>query len=101
MTLGPLGSLVMGADGSVVSSPAYDVEVVDTTGAGDTFHGAFIYALLQDWKAERVLDFSNAAAALCCAAAGARGGPSSLSEVEQLMARGPRRLRDSSRILSV
>jgi sugar/nucleoside kinase (ribokinase family) len=101
MTLGSLGSLVMAADGSVVSSPAYDVDVVDTTGAGDTFHGAFLYALLQGWKAEGVLDFANAAAALCCAAPGARGGPLSLSDVEELMARGPRRLEDSSRILSV
>lgn len=101
MTLGSLGSLVMGADGSVVSSPAYDIDVVDTTGAGDTFHGAFVYGLLQGWKAERVLDFSNAAAALCCAAPGARGGARSLEDVEELMARGPRRLGDSSRILGV
>jgi sugar/nucleoside kinase (ribokinase family) len=101
MTLGPLGSLVMGADGSVTSSPAYDVDIVDTTGAGDTFHGAFLYALLQGWTAERALDFSNAAAALCCAAPGARGGASGLADVEELMARGPRRLRDSSRIPGV
>jgi len=101
MTLGVLGSLVMGADGSVVSSPAYDVDVVDTTGAGDTWHGAFLYGLLQGWKAERLLDFSNAAAALCCAAPGARGGARGLSEIEDLVARGPRRLGDSSRILGV
>jgi sulfofructose kinase len=101
MTLGFLGSLVMGADGSVVSSPAYDVDVVDTTGAGDTFHGAFIYGLLQGWRAERVLDFANAAAGLCCASAGARGGPKGLKEVLRLMERGPRRLADSSCIPGV
>jgi len=94
MTLGSLGSLVMGADGSVVSRPSYDVDVVDTTGAGDTFHGAFLYGLLSGWSAERTLSFANAAAALCCAAPGARGGIESLEQVLSLVARGPRRLRD-------
>jgi sugar/nucleoside kinase (ribokinase family) len=95
MTLGSLGSLVMGVDGSVVSCSSFDVDVVDTTGAGDTFHGAFLHGLLSGWSAERTLSFANAASALCCAAPGARGGVESLSQVMDLMARGPRRLRDS------
>ncbi len=95
MTLGSLGSLVMGADGSVVSCQSYDVDVVDTTGAGDTFHGAFLYGLLSGWSAERTLSFANATAALCCTAAGARGGIETLDQVLDLVARGPRRLRDA------
>lgn len=94
MTLGFLGSLVMGADGSVVSMPSYEVDVVDTTGAGDVFHGAFVYGLLSGWSGERTLSFSNAAAALCCTAPGARGGVVGLEQVLELMERGPRRLRD-------
>ncbi|MBN2564453.1 MAG: ribokinase, partial [Candidatus Eisenbacteria bacterium] len=39
-TLGALGAVVMVADGSVVAAPGYRVDVVDTTGAGDVFHGA-------------------------------------------------------------
>lgn len=101
MTLGFLGSLVMGVDGSVVSCAGYDVDVVDTTGAGDTFHGAFLYGLLARWSAERILAFSNASAALCCAAPGARGGPTSLGNVFELMERGPHRLRDADRIPSI
>src|ERR1700678_1627403 len=53
---------------------AYRVPVVDTTGAGDIFHAGFIYGLLQSWPLERQLDFGCAAAALNCAAVGARGG---------------------------
>ena len=101
MTLGWLGSLVMGADGSAVSCASYDVDVVDTTGAGDTFHGAFLHGLLSGWSAERTLSFSNAAAALSCTAPGARGGVESMEQVLDLMKRGPHRLRDSSRILGV
>lgn len=53
---------------------AYQVSVVDTTGAGDIFHAGFIYGLLQGWELERQLDFACAAAALNCMADGARGG---------------------------
>jgi sulfofructose kinase len=94
VTLGGLGALVMVADGSVWASPGYDVDVVDTTGAGDTFHGAFVYGLLAGWSVERTLDFSNAAAALCCTELGARGGARSIDDVEALMRRGTRRVRE-------
>ena len=67
-------------------SPAYNVNTADTTGAGDIFHAAFIYALLQDWPIARQLDFACAAAALNCTAVGARGGIAPLAEIERLMA---------------
>lgn len=65
---------------------AYRVPVVDTTGAGDIFHAGFIYGLLQGWQLDRQLDFSCAAAAMNCMAPGARGGISTVAEVEKLMA---------------
>jgi sugar/nucleoside kinase (ribokinase family) len=67
-------------------SAAYRVPVVDTTGAGDIFHAGFIYALLQGWPLDRQLDFSCAAAAMNCMAAGARGGIQSVEAIENLMA---------------
>ena len=88
-TLGSIGAVVMVADGSVVASPAYRVDVADTTGAGDVFHGAFLYGLLAGWSVDRTLAFSNAAAALNCTAAGARGGVSGVNDVLGLMERGP------------
>jgi sulfofructose kinase len=69
---------------------AYRVETVDTTGAGDIFHAGFIYGLLQDWPLGRQLDFACAAAALNCAAVGARGGIQSIRSIEALMARDAR-----------
>ena len=46
MTLGADGALAR-VDGKFVYSPAFVVNCVDTTGAGDVFHGAFCYAVLQ------------------------------------------------------
>jgi sulfofructose kinase len=66
--------------------PAYCVNVVDTTGAGDIFHAGFIHALMQGWTLERQLDFACAAAALNCTASGARGGIGEVEEVHEMMA---------------
>jgi len=64
---------------------AYDVPVVDTTGAGDIFHAGFIYGLLQGWPLVQQLEFACAAAAMNCMAAGARGGIGSVEAIEALM----------------
>lgn len=87
MTLGRDGALVY-SDGRFIYSPGFVVETVDTTGAGDVFHGAFIYGLLAGWNLDRTLDFSNALAGLNCTALGARGGIKSRAEAEKLMATG-------------
>jgi sulfofructose kinase len=74
---------------------AYCVKVVDTIGAGDTFHAGFIYGLLQGWPLQRQLDFGCAAAALNCAGMGARGGIQGVARIEELMAGGARHVRAS------
>jgi len=90
MTLGADGALAR-ADGRYIYSPGYVVDCLDTTGAGDVFHGAFCYAVLQDMQLAEALDFSNAMAALNCTALGARGGIASLERARELMAQGERR----------
>jgi len=89
MTLGRDGALIY-SGGKFYYSPGFVVETVDTTGAGDIFHGAFAYGLLAGWTIERILDFSNAMAGLNCTRVGARGGIATLAEAEKLMATGAR-----------
>jgi sugar/nucleoside kinase (ribokinase family) len=88
-TLGPDG--VLAWDGKRFhASAAYQVPVVDSTGAGDIFHAGFIYGLLQGWDLARQLDFSCAAAAMNCMADGARGGIRSVAEIEAFMRTAPK-----------
>ncbi len=90
MTLGAHGALAR-VEGAFVYSPAFVVNCVDTTGAGDVFHGAFCYAVLQGMAMRDALEFSNAMAALNCTALGARGGISTIHEAKALMQRAERR----------
>jgi len=68
----------------------FEVSVRDTTGAGDIFHGAFLYGLRHGWPLFRQLEFSCAAAALNCTGAGARGRIAKIEEIEELMRTGTR-----------
>ena len=89
-TLGTDG--VLAWDGaSFYYSPAFDVKPVDTTGAGDIFHAAFVYSLLRGYKLPQSLEFCNAAAGLSCMGAGARGGIADLAKIEELIRTGRRR----------
>jgi len=90
MTLGAHGALAR-VNGTFLYAPAFVVNCVDTTGAGDVFHGAFCYAVLQGMPMPEVLEFSNAMAALNCTARGARGGIRGVDEIRSLIARGERR----------
>jgi sulfofructose kinase len=85
MTLGDHGALAL-QDGRWFYSPAFQVSCVDTTGAGDAFHGAFCYSLVRGFDLGDALEFANAAAALNCMAVGARGHIPVLSEIELLLA---------------
>ena len=66
--------------------PAFPVPVKDTTGAGDVFHGAFMFGVLQGWELPRTLAFASAAAALKCRALGGRSGIASLAETARFLA---------------
>ena len=90
MTLGAHGSLAR-ADGRFFYSPGFVVDCVDTTGAGDVFHGAFCYAVLEGMQLADALEFSNAMAALNCTRLGARGGIARLDEARALMRQAERR----------
>jgi len=61
-------------------TPAFEVDVVDTTGAGDVFHGAYLVGLLHGWDLRTVALFATAAAAIKCTSLGGRKGIPSFEE---------------------
>jgi sulfofructose kinase len=87
-TLGGAGALAY-FKGTYIQSPAFEVACRDTTGAGDAFHGGFIYGLLAGMPVEETLEFANAVAALKCRSVGARTALPTLAEVNELLLRAP------------
>lgn len=79
VTLGPRGAMLLDGD-RLHHEPAPAVTVVDTTGAGDVFRGAFIYALLKGEAPSDILRFATKAAALSCTKAGAINSVPTLEE---------------------
>jgi sulfofructose kinase len=83
-TLGSKGAIAVVGD-RCAAFPACEVEAVDTTGAGDAFHGAVIYGLFRNWPLKQIMSFANAAAGLACTRLGAREGLPSLAEIERTL----------------
>lgn len=73
-TFGEKGCAGLGADGVFFTLPAFSVPVVDTTGAGDVFHGAFIHGLLQGWNARECARWGSAVSAIKVTRLGGRAG---------------------------
>lgn len=91
VTLGANGSLAW-CNGREIVTPAFPIDCVDSTGAGDCFRGAFAAACLRmpRGEVEDALRYANAVGALNCRALGSRGGLPTPDEVEQLMLARPR-----------
>jgi sulfofructose kinase len=89
MTLGSAGAIAWVGD-QCVPYPAHKVEAVDTTGAGDIFHGGFLYGLLQNWPLPHIMHFANTAAGISCKYLGARAGIRPLAEIMDHMGQKPR-----------
>ncbi len=85
VTLGEEGSIFMTKKGEIVKQKAFKVQMVDTTGAGDVFHGAFCFGLVQGWSLPKNVEFSSAVAALKCRRLGGRAGIPSLNETEEFL----------------
>jgi sulfofructose kinase len=80
ITLGDQGAIWL-EDGAIRRCPAFRVPVVDTTGCGDVFHGAFTFGLGRGWDVARNVRFASATAALKCRALGGRTGIPTCDEV--------------------
>jgi sugar/nucleoside kinase (ribokinase family) len=93
-------ALKMGCEGSTIYTrdrevyiPAFRVEEVDPTGAGDTYDASFVVGLLRGWSLERIGVYANAAGALSVTRFGPMEGCPTLSEVEDLIKRQPPRIK--------
>ena len=90
--IAPFAAVTLGAKGLVYAwekqvgkMEAFTVDAVDTTGAGDAFHGAFCAGLVRGLDFTDALKFASAAGALCCTKLGARPGLPDLKSVLELM----------------
>ena len=72
LKLGPRGALVVTKDGLIERVPAYKVQVVDTTGAGDAFVGALAVAAAEEIDLVSAVKLANATGALACTRSGAQ-----------------------------
>jgi sulfofructose kinase len=84
ITRGSKGSVGL-SNQQVIAQKAFPVDIIDTTGAGDVYHGAYIFGLLQGWDMARCMRFASATAALKCTEVGARKGIPGLEEIEKLL----------------
>ena len=86
VTLGAQGAIGKTANDETLRIPAFPVRAVDTTGAGDVYHGAFIVAHLEGQPLAAAMRFAAVAAALKCRQPGGRAGIPGRGEVDAILA---------------
>jgi sulfofructose kinase len=79
VTLGSKGSMAI-INNEIIKVEAFNVKVKDTTGAGDAYHGAAIFGLLNDWSIKNIMIFASAVSAINCTSLGGRGKLPSFQE---------------------
>ena len=80
VTLGSHGALYM-SDNQIKVMPGLNMEVLDTTGSGDFFRGAYVYALSQNYDIERAVTFANIASCLSATKMGTRTAIPDISDI--------------------
>lgn len=84
-TLGPDGAFYADKSGTRKQSPAYDIDIVDTTGCGDAFDAGFITALHHEMDLDTSLRFAQASAALVASGLGSDAGITSFEDTRIAM----------------
>lgn len=86
MTLGTSGAIVY-CNGEFIESRAFEAPggCKDTTGAGDAFHGGFLYGMLRGDDIETSLRYGNAVAAMKCSALGARSALPTPTQLQKFL----------------
>lgn len=88
ITLGAKGSIGLNDQG-MIRQKAFPVSAVNTTGAGDVYHGGYIYGLLQGWNMRACMRFASAAAALKCTETGTQTTIPYIELIHDLLKRSP------------
>lgn len=83
-TLEEKGSMYRNDQGNIEVVPSINVNPIDTTGAGDIFHGAFVYGISNKWDISKILRFSNIAGALSTTKYGGRYSIFDLNDVKRV-----------------
>lgn len=83
-TLEEKGSMYRNDQGNIEIVPSINVNPIDTTGAGDIFHGAFVYGISNKWDISKILRFSNIAGALSTTKYGGRYSIFDLNDVKRV-----------------
>ncbi len=84
ITMGKEGSMALDGE-KVLRCPAFKIDAVDTTGAGDVFHGAFCVRYLETHEIGECLRFASAVSALKCLQLGGRTGIPNRRQVEEFL----------------
>lgn len=92
LKMGEEGCLVMPDAETIIRLPAFEVEAVDATGAGDAFAAGFIAGVWKGWSLERTARFANAVGALCVTGLGATGGIRSMEDTLSFLESAPVRV---------
>lgn len=85
VTLGAKGYHWMNKEGARKKRDAFRIETVDSTGAGDAFHGAFTWALAAGHNETECVRIASATAALSCRKLGARAGLPTRAELQEFL----------------
>lgn len=91
LKMGADGCLVMSRSGEAHHLPAFQVDAVDATGAGDSFAAGFIAGIWHGWSLEQAARLANATGALSVMGVGAAGATTSFSETLHFMTTTPLR----------
>ena len=84
ITMGKLGSMAL-EGGRIIRCDAFRIEAIDTTGAGDVFHGAFCVRYLETHDVQESMRFASAVSALKCLQFGGRTGIPTRPQVDKFL----------------
>jgi sulfofructose kinase len=86
-TMGAEGCMLY-KDGEFLHCPAFALEVVDTTGCGDVFHGIFCHGLARGWPIEKTIQWASAGAAIKAGRVGGWMAVPTVEEIEDMLRQG-------------